>query len=876
MGCDVQTGRTIVKVFASSNDWQFGLDFGPGQCLRVQAGSFVTKKSTYGPKYAASLDSAESGWANAGNITGPDDGQVATWTFSGPMVGSDAWIEVAPASLGLAAGEQVTGIEIAVKLSSGQAYDLSLTTVQLRKGGVLHDPAAVLAGALTSSLQWYAAGGASDLFGASWQASDFNGGVTIRLTLGWEDLFPGSVSPWSFAVNVDAIRLTVHTSRAALPEGTYADGLSGDPYDPSQVLGQSAFAVLGSSWVVTNLPPYSLGLAIVPKGTSPSLVIAGLRPNRDTTFSAQQVAQAAGVAGPYSAFLIFNDGLGLRALDAGNFDVTLTSLGPQGAFLTMADRFQLNQRCQFVKETTKGQLLAATNLLKHTSLVPTMKANFERHRSEGIKRADLSMVTKEWSEAKLSGIFTYTETGYFFDSLIGNRYDVTRSDLGTGVYDHVWISDRTLQDTLSSFTFEVGDVNAMERFGFGMVKSLAMKGNRDKIDLSGDVYGQKMQDSVNSIITQTIAITGSPTGGTYVLSYNGSFTTALAYNANAAAIQAALVALPTIGTGNVTVTGSSPTFTVTGAAALAGQDMLLIGTDGGANLTGGSTPAVTAARATGPTLTVVNEVQTVTVNGTPTGGTFQLSYNGQTTGTIAYNAAASVVQTALQGLATVGSGNLLVTGGAGGPYTCTFAGSKGGMKIVNLIVGDAGASLTGGSTPSVSVARTTPGGLAETAKIPVVPDDIDVYLATTSGALGTLGAQLVRSFDSQFAIADRTAPFYVQKAANQSFEGYAEIEAKETMTLLLQADSTAMALRQNAKNGQNLYIRIQAVSKGYRIGTTSIPYLFQLDASVRVSAYKEFKHEQGIYAIEFDFEIQDDPAFGQSYKVLLRNGIASY
>ena len=45
-----------------------------------------------------------------------------------------------------------------------------------------------------------------------------------------------------------------------------------------------------------------------------------------------------------------------------------------------------------------------------------------------------------------------------------------------------------------------------------------------------------------------------------------------------------------------------------------------------------------------------NEVQTVTVNGSPTGGTFTLTFRGATTSGLAYNAAASTVQTALQGL----------------------------------------------------------------------------------------------------------------------------------------------------------------------------------------------------------------------------------
>ena len=41
------------------------------------------------------------------------------------------------------------------------------------------------------------------------------------------------------------------------------------------------------------------------------------------------------------------------------------------------------------------------------------------------------------------------------------------------------------------------------------------------------------------------------------------------------------------------------------------------------------------------------EKQTVTIGGSPTGGTFTLTFGGQTTATIAYNADASVVEAAL-------------------------------------------------------------------------------------------------------------------------------------------------------------------------------------------------------------------------------------
>lgn len=106
--------------------------------------------------------------------------------------------------------------------------------------------------------------------------------------------------------------------------------------------------------------------------------------------------------------------------------------------------------------------------------------------------------------------------------------------------------------------------------------------------------------------------------------------------------------------------------------------------------------------------TPVSEVQTVTVTGTPAGGTFRLAYKGQATGTIAFNAAASAVQTALNALSALSSaGNsVAVTGSAGGPYTVTFS-DKGDVSQIVLDTN----SLTGGSSPSVTVVTATPGSI---------------------------------------------------------------------------------------------------------------------------------------------------------------------
>jgi hypothetical protein len=102
-----------------------------------------------------------------------------------------------------------------------------------------------------------------------------------------------------------------------------------------------------------------------------------------------------------------------------------------------------------------------------------------------------------------------------------------------------------------------------------------------------------------------------------------------------------------------------------------------------------------------------NEVQTVTITGSPTGGTFTLTFGGQTTGAIAYNAAASAVQTALEALSTIGVGNVVVSGSAGGPYTVNFVNDLGNTNVAAMTA--SGASLTGGTSPGVTIATATAG-----------------------------------------------------------------------------------------------------------------------------------------------------------------------
>jgi hypothetical protein len=118
-------------------------------------------------------------------------------------------------------------------------------------------------------------------------------------------------------------------------------------------------------------------------------------------------------------------------------------------------------------------------------------------------------------------------------------------------------------------------------------------------------FPSKISDVIRLVTTsqaevQSLATSGTPTGGTLTLSFKGYTTTAIAYNASAATVQAALEALSSVGAGGVTCSGGPlPTAVViTFTNQLGAQSAPLITADG-SGLTGGTTPSAAVTRTTG-------------------------------------------------------------------------------------------------------------------------------------------------------------------------------------------------------------------------------------------------------------------------------------
>lgn len=129
-----------------------------------------------------------------------------------------------------------------------------------------------------------------------------------------------------------------------------------------------------------------------------------------------------------------------------------------------------------------------------------------------------------------------------------------------------------------------------------------------------------------------------------------------------------------------------------GGIAVDASGTIYVAGDGSPNAVFSITPAgVVSVLATAP-----NEVQSVSTDAT--GGTFTITFDGETTAPIAFDATADEVQTTLEALGNIDAGDVEVTGtgGATDPWLIAFTGNLAGTDVAPITTDDT--DLSGGST----------------------------------------------------------------------------------------------------------------------------------------------------------------------------------
>lgn len=173
----------------------------------------------------------------------------------------------------------------------------------------------------------------------------------------------------------------------------------------------------------------------------------------------------------------------------------------------MAERSSLNQVVQIGVETTPGTGVAADKRLQSISIEPSPSVEMDTFRPTGQKFNALSTLSKEWTEASVSGRATYSEIIYLLSSVL-NTGVITSPDATLAPTARKWVfaPSSTADDVPKTFTIEHGSSVRASKFTYALMTEMGMAFSRDTVEVTGSLMGRSITDN----ITMTAAPTSLP------------------------------------------------------------------------------------------------------------------------------------------------------------------------------------------------------------------------------------------------------------------------------------------------------------------------------------------------------------------------------
>lgn len=433
----------------------------------------------------------------------------------------------------------------------------------------------------------------------------------------------------------------------------------------------------------------------------------------------------------------------------------------------MGERAIVFEVSQLGPETTPGTKVAATKKLLGTRIMPRIMSENNTHRPNGSRWISTAVQNKEWVEADItSDVAQYTDPVYLLAGFVGSP-DIAVPGGGTLSRNHTFEVPSFHALTPKTFTVEGGSSVRAGRFGYGLVKSLGMDFKRSGVTLSGNMIGQLYEDAVT--------------------------------------------------------------------------------------LTAGT-----------------NEIQTITASGTVSGGTYTISFRGETTSALAYDANNAAILAALNALPNIDSGDVTLGGGAlpGTPVTITFGGKYASLDVPLISIDDA---LLTGSTPAYTPTETTAGvALSELALKPISGKEWDIYVDDTAAGLGS--TKLTRCYAASWRINELYGVQWPANTTLTSWAAHVDLAPTTEVRFTVQADAAGMGFRDNLQSGDKVFVRIEATGP---IIEGAIPYLSRDDLAVEITGISPWSDNDGVYAIEYTGQIAHDSTWGGAAQFLRTNTVTA-
>jgi hypothetical protein len=352
----------------------------------------------------------------------------------------------------------------------------------------------------------------------------------------------------------------------------------------------------------------------------------------------------------------------------------------------------INQTVQAGVEVTPGTAVPANKRIDCYDFQFGIKGNFKNTAGTGRKYDSVQQLNAEWVEGTVAGSMDFNGLLYLLAGAMGI---VNPAAHGASSIAKDWIYDAILSGSRQpqTYSFEQGDSVRAHKFAYGLITKFGYKFTRQTdASISGSVLAQRVSDGITMTSSPTPVPLAPMTGQQFDL-YLDSVSSSIGTTQVLKPLSVEFSFDGIYGPAWY-INRANPSFSAHVDLKPATMVKFQVAADaaGMASL-GDMRTGVTKYLRVEAVGNVIDNSQIVSL-GAASAGNFTLTYKGQTTPNIAFNATASAVQTALQALSTIGAGNALVTGSAGGPYTVTMAGT---LASDTTALTGAGVSLTGGT-----------------------------------------------------------------------------------------------------------------------------------------------------------------------------------
>jgi hypothetical protein len=211
-------------------------------------------------------------------------------------------------------------------------------------------------------------------------------------------------------------------------------------------------------------------------------------------------------------------------------------------------------------------------------------------------------------------------------------------------------------------------------------------------------------------------------------------------------------------------------------------------------------------------------------------------------------------------------------------YTIEQGGAVRAHKFTNGIITELGLTFTrdsvevggamlGRQLQDNITLTATPSAIEEK---PIIPAHVDVFIDSTSAALGT--TKMLRVISVEWSLGDRFSPIWPLDSALTSFATHVEQEPSGSVTVRMAADAQGMARLTTLRAGATEFLRILATSPD--LAGTGFPYKLQMDQAVKIESVGDFDDEDGLYVIEWEYNFVYDGTWTKAIEVKLWNKIS--